>query len=255
MAKQDEMFEKALNQSKGFEEQKQKQISLESGLQEGMQRTSELTGALMTLAANRGGAYADFAKQLALANLAVNKAQAISAAIAGATAAAAAKGPGAPFLIAGYIASMIATVVSGFAEIDSIMNTPQPQRPQFFEGTDYLTRNGAPAGRDTIPAMLNEGEAVIPTADNAKYPGLAKSWINGDLDNYIYRNWVAPALQEAEAKKNESMADNLAKSIAMNMKGGFDDYRLYRTNRQGNSLLAQIADNTRPRMNKKRRYN
>jgi DNA-binding Lrp family transcriptional regulator len=255
MAKQDEMFEKALNQSKGFEEQKQKQISLESGLQEGMQRTSELTGMLMTLAANRGGAYADFAKQLALANLAVNKAQAISAAIAGATAAAAAKGPGAPFLIAGYIASMIATVVSGFAEIDSIMNTPQPQPPQFFEGTDYLTRNGAPAGKDTIPAMLNEGEAVIPTADNAKYPGLAKSWINGDLDNYIYRNWVAPALSEAEAKKNESMADNLAKSIAMNIKGGFDDYRLYRTNRQGNSLLAQIADNTRPRMNKKRRYN
>ncbi len=255
MAKQDEMFEKALNQSKGFEEQKQKQISLESGLQEGMQRTSELTGALMTLAANRGGAYADFAKQLALANLAVNKAQAISAAIAGATAAAAAKGPGAPFLIAGYIASMIATVVSGFAEIDSIMNTPQPQPPQFFEGTDYLTRNGAPAGRDTIPAMLNEGEAIIPTADNAKYPGLAKSWIDGDLDRFIYRNWVAPALQEAEAKKNESMADNLAKSIAMNMKGGFDDYRLYRTNRQGNSLLAQIADNTRPRMNKKRRYN
>ena len=255
MAKQDEMFEKAMNQGKGFEEQKQQQISLESGLQEGMQRTSELTGALMTLAANRGGAYADFAKQLALANLAVNKAQAISAAIAGATAAAAAKGPGAPFLIAGYIASMIATVVSGFAEIDSIMNTPQPQPPQFFEGTDYLTRNGAPAGKDTIPAMLNEGEAIIPTADNAKYPGLAKSWINGDLDNYIYRNWVAPALSEAEAKKNESMADNLAKSIAMNMKGGFDDYRLYRTNRQGNSLLAQIADNTRPRMNKKRRYN
>jgi hypothetical protein len=255
MAKQDEMFEKALKQGEGIDEQKQKQISLEDGLQEGLQRTSELTGTLMTLAANRGGAYADFAKQLAVANLAVNKAQAISAAIAGATAAAAAKGPGAPFLIAGYIASMIATVVSGFAEIDSIMNTPQPQPPQFFEGTDYLTRNGAPAGRDTIPAMLNEGEAIIPTADNAKYPGLAKSWIDGDLDRFIYRNWVAPALQEAEAKKNESMADNLAKSIAMNMKGGFDDYRLYRTNRQGNSLLAQIADNTRPRINKKRRYN
>jgi len=255
MAKQDEMFEKAMKQGEGIDEQKQKQISLEDGLQEGMQRTSELTGMLMTLAANRGGAYADFAKQLALANVAANKAQAISAAIAGATKAAAAKGPGAPFLIAGYIASMIATVVSGFAEIDSIMNTPQPQPPQFFEGTDYLTRNGAPAGKDTIPAMLNEGEAIIPTADNAKYPGLAKSWIDGDLDRFIYRNWVAPALSEAEAKKNESMADNLAKSIAMNMKGGFDDYRLYRTNRQGNSLLAQIADNTRPRINKKRRYN
>jgi len=138
-----------------------------------------------------------------------------------------------------------------------VLNSAQrPQAPQgFFEGTAYLKRNGAPAGKDTIPAMLNEGEAVVPTAKNAMYPGLAESWIKGDLDQYIHRNWVAPALSEAEAKKNESMADNLAKSIAMNMKGGFDDYRLYRTNRQGNSLLAQIADNTRPRMNKKRRYN
>lgn len=253
---QDAFFDNAIQKNKeAAEAQANYAQELQSNIQGGLQGFSELTGSLMTLAASRGAEFADFAKQLALANMAIQKAQAISAAIAGATAAAAAKGPAAPFLVAGYIASMIATVVSGFAEIDSIMNTPQPQPPQFFEGTDYLTRNGAPAGRDTIPAMLNEGEAVIPTADNAKYPGLAKSWIDGDLDRFIYRNWVAPALQEAEAKKNESMADNLAKSIAMNMKGGFDDYRLYRTNRQGNSLLAQIADNTRPRMNKKRRYN
>jgi len=193
-----------------------------------------------------------FQQSVAIFQITLQQAQAIAGAIRAAT-----EGAKDPFTLIASIGTVVGAVLSTFAQVNSILNSAQqPQRPQgFFEGTDYLTRNGAPSGKDTIPAMLNEGEAVIPTADNAKYPGLAKSWINGDLDNYIYRNWVAPALQEAEAKKNESMADNLAKSIAMNMKGSFDDYRLYRTNRQGNSLLAQIADNTRPRMNKKRRYN
>lgn len=194
----------------------------------------------------------EFQRQVAVYTIVLNQAVAIANAIKAATADGASA-----FTVIASIGTVVGAVLSGFAQVNSVLNSAHaPQRPQgFFDGTDYLTRNGAPAGKDTIPAMLNEGEAVIPTADNAKYPGLAKSWINGDLDNYIYRNWVAPALSEAEAKKNESMADNLAKSIAMNMKGGFDDYRLYRTNRQGNSLLAQIADNTRPRMNKKRRYN
>jgi len=194
----------------------------------------------------------EFQRQVAVYTIVLNQAVAIANAIKAATADGASA-----FTVIASIGTVVGAVLSGFAQVNSVLNSAHaPQRPQgFFEGTDYLTRNGAPSGKDTIPAMLNEGEAVIPTADNAKYPGLAKSWINGDLDNYIYRNWVAPALSEAEAKKNESMADNLAKSIAMNMKGGFDDYRLYRTNRQGNSLLAQIADNTRPRMNKKRRYN
>ena len=193
-----------------------------------------------------------FQQSVAIFQITLQQAMAIAGAIR-----AAAVGATDPFTLIASIGAVVGAVLSTFAQVNSILNSAQqPQRPTgFFEGTDYLTRNGAPSGKDTIPAMLNEGEAVIPTADNAKYPGLAKSWINGDLDNYIYRNWVAPALSEAEAKKNESMADNLAKSIAMNTKGGFDDYRLYRTNRQGNSLLAQIADNTRPRMNKKRRYN
>lgn len=193
-----------------------------------------------------------FQQSVAIFQITLQQAMAIAGAIRAAT-----QGAKDPFTLIATVGTVVGAVLSTFAQVNSILNSAQqPQRPTgFFEGTDYLTRNGAPAGKDTIPAMLNEGEAVIPTADNAKYPGLAKSWINGDLDNYIYRNWVAPALSEAEAKKNESMADNLAKSIAMNMKGGFDDYRLYRTNRQGNSLLAQIADNTRPRMNKKRRYN
>lgn len=56
-----------------------------------------------------------FSKALAVAQIAIDTAISISKSIAGATAAAAAGGPAAPFLLAGYIASMVGAVVSGIA--------------------------------------------------------------------------------------------------------------------------------------------
>ena len=252
MAKQDEFFEKGLKQGQEYFEFIKNQPSQFEQIQGAVGGVQNAFQGLNDYLISAGLQNSQFQQSVAIFQITLQQAMAIAGAIRAAT-----QGAKDPFTLIASIGTVVGAVLSTFAQVNSVLNSAQqPQRPTgFFEGTDYLTRNGAPSGKDTIPAMLNEGEAVIPTADNAKYPGLAKSWINGDLDNYIYRNWVAPALSEAEAKKNESMADNLAKSIAMNMKGGFDDYRLYRTNRQGNSLLAQIADNTRPRMNKKRRYN
>ena len=48
--------------------------------------------------------------------------RALANAIAGATAAAAATGPGAPFAIGAYIATMVGAVITGFAQVKSIMN-------------------------------------------------------------------------------------------------------------------------------------
>lgn len=61
-------------------------------------------------------------KRLAVVEVLVNQAKAISNAIAGATAAAAATGPAAPFTLAGYIASMIASVVGGFMQVKNILS-------------------------------------------------------------------------------------------------------------------------------------
>jgi len=140
----------------------------------------------------------EFQRQVAVYTIVLNQAVAIANAIKAATADGASA-----FTVIASIGTVVGAVLSGFAQVNSVLNSAHaPQRPPgFFEGTDYLTRNGAPSGKDTIPAMLNEGEAVIPTADNAKYPGLAKSWINGDLDNYIYRNWVAPAFVRGRGEK------------------------------------------------------
>lgn len=61
-------------------------------------------------------------KSLAVMEILLNQGKALSHAIAGATAAAAATGPGAPFALAGYIASAVGTVLAGFAQIRNVLN-------------------------------------------------------------------------------------------------------------------------------------
>jgi hypothetical protein len=167
------------------------------------------------------GEYAEFTKALAIFDIAMNQGQAIAAAIAGATAAASATGPAAPFVLAGYIASMVGAVVAGFGQI-SALTAAEP--PKFFEGTDFVPLGGNKRGKDTVPALLNEGEAVIPTDQNAEYPGMAKAWLNNDLSPYIHRNFVAPALK----RQREEMQMRQWKEMGSAMVANFDDYRLHR---------------------------
>lgn len=64
----------------------------------------------------------EVAKAAAGVQLLIDTARSISATIAGASAAAAAGGPAAPFLLVGYIASGIATVVSAFAQAKKMLS-------------------------------------------------------------------------------------------------------------------------------------
>ena len=91
-------------------------------------------------------------KTLASVQLAINAAIAISKA-------AAEGGAAAPITIALTLASLIA----GLAQARVAAGNA------FFKGVEYLERGNNKAGRDTIPAMLNEGERVITTDTNDKY--------------------------------------------------------------------------------------
>lgn len=86
---------------------------------------SALQGIEQLLAAT-GAETAGLQKTIALVQIATDTAKAISAVVAGATAAAAAGGPAAPFLIAGYIASGIATVTSAIASAYSALQAAPP---------------------------------------------------------------------------------------------------------------------------------
>lgn len=121
------------------------------------------------------------------------------------------------------------------------------------EGTEFVSLNGNKKGIDTIPAMLNEGEAVIPTEKNLKEPGLAKAWINGNLDKYVIDKWVSPALVAQEQAQKREFADNIASSLMLQSGANFDDYRLYRLGidqlslqKETNMILGKLTKNQNP---------
>jgi hypothetical protein len=216
---------KAAVAKKYSEEGVKAEITLREGLLKSQELFSSAISDILSVIGNESSEFADFAKALAIFDVAMKTAVSISNAIAGATAAAAATGAGAPFVLAGYIASMIGTVVAGFSQVSGILAA---EPPRYFEGTASVPLAGNKAGRDTIPAMLNQGEAVIPTDDNRAYPGLAEAWIGGDLDRYIHKNWVAPQLREKERERAERELNAIGQMMAQ----GFDDYRLHKDNRE-----------------------
>lgn len=72
-------------------------------------------------------------------------------------------GPLGGLTIAGAV---IAAIASGYAIIQSLQTDTQQR---LKKGTKSVKRNGEPAGDDTVPAMLTEGEAVIPADTNKAY--------------------------------------------------------------------------------------
>jgi len=70
----------------------------------------------------------------------------------------------------GGVASAITVGLALTAAIFGFLKAKQTAEQAFFEGTLYAERApGEPAGRDTIHARINEGEAIIPTETNRQY--------------------------------------------------------------------------------------
>ena len=221
---------------KRIEIEKQTQKETNIAIADGLGQLASGFGSMLSSFAAISGESAEYVKALSVVQVGIQTAVALANAIAGATAAANATGPGAPFALAGYIASMIGTVVGAFAQVNQLLTAEVP-KPGFFEGTPYLQLGGNQSGKDTIPVMAHEGEAIIPTSENLQYPGLAKSWINGNLDSYIHNQFVRPALIDQQQKAEEDFADRLAASMALQMSSQFDDYRLHRDLKEQTAVL------------------
>lgn len=198
-------------------------------------------------AAQNSAVFLGFQKAIAIAEIALASAQAIASGIASI-----AKGD--PLSIIAGITSITAGIgnaIGGLIQQVNSLNVPTP--PQFFEGTDYLQLNGNPKGKDTIPVMAHEGEAIIPTDKNLKEPGLAKAWINGNLDKYVIDKWVSPALVAQEQAHKREFADNIASSLMLQSGANFDDYRLYRLGidqlslqKETNMILGKLTKTKNP---------
>lgn len=62
--------------------------------------------------------------------------------------------------------AVLGLIASGYAIVNSLQ---QDNKQTLWEGTKSVELNGAPTGRDTVPAMLTKGEAVLPVDVNKDY--------------------------------------------------------------------------------------
>lgn len=132
-----------------------------------------------------------------------NTAQAITAAVAGATSAAATTGPAAPFVLGGYIAAMVGAVIGAVASVASTI----AQAKQILSGADtkkFATGGvveGDPTKIDSVPAMLTAGEVVLNADQQARLLySLAQGNVAAGVDNTAtLRAAFSEALQEMPA--------------------------------------------------------
>lgn len=146
---------------------KAEEITLQQGL-------NNLSGALDQVEGLLGENAAAM-QSFGLFKLAIDTATSISSAIAGATQAAAATGPGAPFTIAAYIASMVATVVGAFVKAKKLITGADA--PKFAKGGVLSGPRHAMGGMAVVDQYGNKqaevegGEAILPVeTTNANMP-------------------------------------------------------------------------------------
>jgi hypothetical protein len=86
--------------------------------------------------------------------------------------------------------SSIAIIVGALATGYGLVKSLQGNQPRLAKGTTYVKRNGHPSGVDTIPALLNEGEAVISTDKNKAYHPTVKAIHEGKIPAEALNNFV-----------------------------------------------------------------
>jgi len=253
MAELDEDYNTAAKDraNKLDEERKKAAQQLTDSIVQSTQLFGETLTNIMAITGRNSQQFAEFSKALAIAEIAIAKGQTIANALTKISA-----GGLSGFALIAEIATVVASVTSVFASIASSVNSANaPELPQFESyntGTPYLERGGNPRGIDTIPIMANEGEAIIPTGENAKYPGMARAWINGDLEDYIFRNYVIPQLEEQAASAAAARME--AFGVTSQGVAGFDDFRLYTQARRQTGALEAIVENTNPKRQSRKRY-
>ena len=134
--------------------------------------------------------------QIAQAQIAINLALAVARAVAE----------------GGGVASAVTVGLALTAAIFGFLKAKQASEQAFYEGTTYAKRGkGERAGRDTIKARLNEGEAVIPTDTNAQYHEAVKAiyhkTVPADAMNDFVQNYRAGRISKKVLKvANDSAA-------------------------------------------------
>lgn len=141
--------------------------------------------------------------------LAINAALQASQVLVSITGALASSG-GEPIQVATKVATIIAALATGFALVSSL----QSKTPSFFEGTDFVPLGNNKKGRDTVPAFLHEGEAVIQADKNKAYAPTIKA---------IRRGLLAPELLNGFVTGNQMNHLALGKALQSSSNTSFKE--------------------------------
>jgi chemotaxis protein histidine kinase CheA len=147
---------------KALDEAAKEKIAIENAVFSAAQSIQGLFTNLANAAGEQTAAGIAFQKIAAGIQIAIDTAKSITAAVAGATTAAAAGGPAAPFLIVGYIASMVGSVIGAVTQATQLLSSAGevPAPPRFATGVIGLDGAGT-ATSDSIDARLSRGESVM----------------------------------------------------------------------------------------------
>ena len=109
----------------------------------------------------------------------------------------------------------IASLIAGLAQARAAAGNA------FYHGVEYLERGQNKAGRDTIPAMLNEGERVITTDTNNKYWDVLSAVHNNRIPADVL-NTFSKAYQQGGIKNAlGAFGDNVSLSNELGQKSIF----------------------------------
>lgn len=125
-------------------------------------------------------------------------AKAISAAVAGATTAAASTGPAAPFVLAGYIAAMVGAVLGALGSIASTI----AQAKQLMSGADTAGKDaGKYAGGGTVPGTSYTGDKLIAHVNSGEgiYTGTQANNLLQEIANNPLRGGASEEMAAAMA--------------------------------------------------------
>lgn len=173
-----------------------------------------ITDSLIKIANEANFKNAEAEKAFALFQISLNLAQSLANVILGATEAAAATGPLAPFTLAGYIASGTAAVLAAFAQFASIANQ---EPPGFAEGG--YTGHG---GKYDAAGIVHKGEFVATQENTRDYWDELNAIHDGQFEELVMLKYIQPALEaamhEAKSSQGSSFADNVASSMLLNFR-------------------------------------
>lgn len=189
--------------------------------QASMAGASSMISSLKELA-EVSGASAQYQKALALAEVALNTGQAISAGIASAMAT--------PFPAnIGAILTTISAVISGIAQAKSAIKSANIPVAKFASG-GLVTGEGT-ATSDSIPAMLSNGESVMTARATSAYSGILSA-LNTSVGG-------APIGESTKTKGTQQLVQQFADAVA-----NTPIYTAVTDINEGQARVAKIVDNS-----------